>query len=213
MSRALRGLVLLTFVLALAAGLAAVAQARAVATASKPAFSQAPVAGIPFTASGVVRPRATAMSRTAVMVRLYTRAGGHWSVTGGYRAKLAAGTSRHEVLRRGSPLPRRAGTPSGRSTTARAGSSRRPRWPRSTWSRRITIDSNVNGWMAPSLGQTQAPPGTPLDVVFTTPSDWAAPLVDGKPLNGAAEFIWGEFEQVDEDGLDLAHGRLGAGSV
>jgi hypothetical protein len=38
-------------------------------------------------------------------------------------------------------------------------------------------------------------------VVFTTPADWAAPLVDGKPLNGAAQFIWGEFTKVDADGL------------
>jgi len=67
--------------------------------------------------------------------------------------------------------------------------------------RRITIDSNVNGWMAPDLGETQVPPGTTLDVVFTTPADWAAPWQDNQPPNGAAHFIWGEFERVDTDGL------------
>jgi hypothetical protein len=55
--------------------------------------------------------------------------------------------------------------------------------------------------MAPDLAQAQAPPGTPLDVVFTPPADWAAPLVDGKPLNGAAHFIRGELTKVDADGL------------
>ena len=56
--------------------------------------------------------------------------------------------------------------------------------------------------MAPELGETPAPPGTPLDIVFTTPADWAAPWPDDKgPLNGAAHFIWGDFEKVGTDGL------------
>ncbi|HEX5640965.1 MAG TPA: hypothetical protein VFZ86_01360 [Thermoleophilia bacterium] len=198
MSRVLRGLVLLTFVLALAAGLAAVAQARAVATASKPAFSQAPVAGVPFTASGVVRPRATAVSQTVVKVRLYTRAGGHWRVKGTYRAKLAAGTSGTKYARRltvaaeGRYAVRAFHYRAGKLVATSALASFQV-------ARRVTIDANVNGWLAPGLRDTTAPAGTPLDIVFTKPADWATP--DPAKLNGAAHFVWGGFEKVDADGL------------
>jgi hypothetical protein len=198
MSRALKGLVLLTFVLALAAGLAAVAQARAVATASKPAFSPAPVAGVPFTASGVVRPRATAVSQTVVKVRLYTRAGGHWRVKGTYRAKLAAGTS-------ATKYSRRLTVPAEGRYAVRAFHYRAGRLVATSAlaafdvSRRIDIDSMVNGWMAPSLADTTAPAGTPLDIVFTRPADWASE--DPAKHYGAAHFIWGDFEKVDADGL------------
>ena len=197
MSRALKGLVLLTFVLALAAGLAAVAQARG-ATAGKPAFSQAPVAGVSFTASGVVRPRATAVSQTVVKIRLYTRTGGHWGVTETYRARLAAGTA-------GTKYSRRLTVPAEGRYAVRALHYRAGKLVATSAlasfqvARRITIDSNVNGWLAPELRDTMAPAGTPLDVVFTRPADWATP--DPAKLNGAAHFVWGGFEKVDADGL------------
>ena len=63
----------------------------------------------------------------------------------------------------------------------------------------ITIDSMVNGWLAPALGDTVAPADTPLDIVFTTPSDWASD--DPAKHYGAAHFIWGDFEKVGADGL------------
>jgi hypothetical protein len=65
--------------------------------------------------------------------------------------------------------------------------------------RRIDVDSNVNGWDAPLLGDTTAPPGTALDIVFSVPADWASGA--SEKLNGAAHFIWGDFEKVDADGL------------
>ena len=64
---------------------------------------------------------------------------------------------------------------------------------------KITIDSMVNGWMAPSLGDAMAPADTPLDIVFTTPSDWAS--ADPAKHYGAAHFMWGDFEKVGADGL------------
>ena len=57
----------------------------------------------------------------------------------------------------------------------------------------------VNGWMAPSLGDTMAPADTPLDIVFSTPSDWASE--DPAKHYGAAHFMWGDFEKVGADGL------------
>ena len=63
----------------------------------------------------------------------------------------------------------------------------------------IHIDSMVNGWMAPSLGVTMAPADTPLDIIFSTPSDWASE--DPAKHYGAAHFIWGDFEKVGTDGL------------
>ena len=53
--------------------------------------------------------------------------------------------------------------------------------------------------MAPSLADTMAPAGTPLDIVFTTPSDWAS--ADPAKHYGAAHFIWGDFKKVSADGL------------
>jgi hypothetical protein len=44
-----------------------------------------------------------------------------------------------------------------------------------------------------------APADTPLDIVFTTPSDWASD--DPAKHYGAARFMWGDFEKVGADGL------------
>ena len=62
----------------------------------------------------------------------------------------------------------------------------------------IHIDSNVNGWLDPALRDTVVPADTPLDIVFSTPADWAS---DDPTKNGAAHFIWGDFEKVSADGL------------
>jgi hypothetical protein len=200
MSKRLRVFLLAMAVLVVALGVPALAQAKAAPAVTKPAFSARPVAGIPFTASGVVRPKATSMSRTVVRVGLYAFEDGRWVVQDVVRAKLAAGSSGTQYSKRLTVAAEgkyglrafhyRSGELVAKSALAKF-----------EVARRITIDSNVNGWMAPDLAEAQAPPGTPLDVVFTTPADWAAPPVDGKPLNGAAHFIWGAFEKVDSDGL------------
>ena len=200
MSRRLLVLVPVVLVLAVTAALPAVADARVAPKVTKPKFSVTPVAAIPFTVSGTVRPKATADSRTAVRIALSTFLSGHWETVGTYRAKLVAGAS-------GTAYSRQLTVPEDGGYAVRALHYRAGRLvARSALvafdvARRVTIDSNVNGWLAPGLAETIVPPGTPLDVVFTTPADWAAPLVDGKPLNGAAHFIWGDFEKVDADGL------------
>ena len=73
---------------------------------------------------------------------------------------------------------------------------------------RIAIDSNVNGWVAPALRDTMAPADTPLEIVFSTPADWAS---DVPTKNGAAHFIWGDFEKVSADGLVWRTSGLRAG--
>ena len=198
MSCPMKRMLLAAFVLALFAGLPGVAHARVTYTASKPKLSAVPVVGVPFTASGVIKPKATAQSRTVVKIKLYAFTGGHWGVTGTYRAKLGASTSGTKYSRRlaisaeGRFAVRafhyRAGRLVARSALAAF-----------DVARRISIDSMVNGWLAPALRDTMAPADTPLDVVFSTPSDWASD--DPEKHYGAAHFIWGEFEKVDADGL------------
>ncbi len=187
-------------ILAVSAALPAVVDAGVAPSVTKPMFSATPVAAVPFTVSGTVRPKATADSRTAVRVALSTFSNGRWETTGTYRARLVAGKS-------GTAYSRQLTVPADGRYAVRALHYRAGRLvARSALAafdvaRRVTIDSNVNGWLAPDLAETIVPPDTPLDVVFTTPADWAAPLVDGKPLNGAAHFIWGDFEKVDAAGL------------
>jgi hypothetical protein len=198
MPRALKGLVLVTFVLALAAGLPAVAHAGVSYTAGKPKLSSTPVVNVSFTVSGVVKPKATAESRTMVRIRMYKLRDGRWGVTDTYRARLGASASgtayslRLTVHAEGRYAVRalhyRAGKLVAKSTLAAF-----------DVARRITIDSMVNGWLAPSLGDTMAPADTPLDIVFTRPADWAAD--DPTKHYGAAHFIWGGFEKVSADGL------------
>jgi hypothetical protein len=200
MSRRLFLVLLTAVIMGLTAGIPVLAQARVAPTVTKPRLSTMPVAGVPFTASGFVRPAATAESRTVVRVVLSTFSNGRWEKAGTYRARIVAGKS-------GTAYSRQLTVPADGRYAVRALHYRAGRLvARSTLAtfdvaRRVTIDSNVNGWLAPDLAETIVPPGTPLDVVFTTPADWAAPLVDGKPLNGAAQFIWGDFEKVDAAGL------------
>jgi hypothetical protein len=200
MSKRLKMAVLTTMVLAIVGGLPALGQARGASSVTKPKLSAAPVMGKAFTVSGSVRPIATATSRTVVKIKLYRTTGGPWAEAGTYRAKLT-------------PIPGGPGTAYSRTLTIstegeysvralhyRAGKLVKTSAATSfAVAQRITIDSMVNGWMAPELGDTVAPAGTPLDIVFTTPSDWAS----GDPTKhyGAAHFIWGDFEKVSADGL------------
>jgi hypothetical protein len=198
MSKRLRVFVLVTTVLVVALGLPAVAQAKAAPTVTKPVFSATPVAGVPFTASGLARPKATTMSRTVVKVGLYALEDGRWVVRDLARAKLVAGASGTQYSRRLTvPAEGKYGV---RAFHYRAGKLvAKSALAAFDVARRITIDSMVNGWMAPSLADTVVSEDTPLDVVFTTPSDWASD--DPEKHYGAAHFIWGEFEKVDADGL------------
>jgi hypothetical protein len=164
----------------------------------KPQFSAAPVVGVPFTVSGLVRPQATAQSRTVVSLRLYLSDGGRWRVAQSCRAKLAAGTAATKYTRR-LTVPAQ-GRYAVRVFHYRAGALvAKSAMVSFDVARRIDIDPNVNGWDAPELGDTVAPPDTPLDVVFSRPSDWTSGA--SEKLNGAAHFIWGDFKQVDTEGL------------
>ena len=198
MSKRLRVFLLVTTALVVALGVPALAQAKAAPTVTKPKFSAVPVAGVPFTATGVARPKATTMSRTVVKVGLYAYADGRWVVRDLSRAKLVAGASGAQYSRRLTvPAEGKYGV---RAFHYRAGKLvAKSALAAFDVARRVTIDSMVNGWMAPSLADTIVAADTPLDVVFTTPSDWASD--DLEKHYGAAKFIWGEFEQVDEDGL------------
>ena len=135
---------------------------------------------------------------------------GRWGVTDTWRAKLGAGAS-------ATAYSRRLAVPAEGKYAVRAFHYRAGRLVKSSAltsfdvARRVTIDSMVNGWMAPSLGNTVAPADTPLDVVFTTPSDWAA--ADPAKHYGAAHFIWGDFEKVERRRADLAHRRAAPRSL
>ena len=201
MTRRVKQILLAAFVLSLIAVVPAAAQARAASTASKPKLSAPPVAGKPFVASGVISPKATADSRTVVKIKLYLLTNGHYGVMHTYRAALGkapAGTS-------GTAYERRITVPTEGKHAVRAFHYRGGKLVATskltsfTIARRIDIDSMVNGWMAPSLADTLAPADTPLDIVFSTPSDWAS--ADPAKHYGAAHFIWGDFEKVSANGL------------
>ncbi len=118
-----------------------------------------------------MRPKATAGSATVVKLGLYAFADGKWGARGVYRAKLDVSGAQYSrqltVAAEGKYGVRafhyRAGKLVAKSALSKF-----------DVALRVTIDSNVNGWMAPELGEATAPAGTPLDVVFTTPSDWAS---------------------------------------
>ena len=153
---------------------ARVAHAGAAYTVSKPKLSAAPVVDVPFTVSGTVRPKATAESRTVVKIKLYALTGGRWAVDGhlprqarrrcvGYDVLAAARRLRGgRVRRQGVPLPRRQARRRASALTS------------FDVARRITIDSIVNGWMAPSLGDTMVARGHAAGRRLHHPADWAS---------------------------------------
>ena len=78
-----------TVLLAIVAAVPAAASAGVTYSASKPKLSAAPVMGVSFTASGVVRPKARPNSHTVVKIRLFMLMDGHYDVMHTYRAKLS----------------------------------------------------------------------------------------------------------------------------
>jgi hypothetical protein len=173
---------------------------------SKPKLTAAPVVGVPFTVSGVVRPKATSVSRTVVKIKLYRLTDGHYDVVDTYRATLRA----MPAGKRGSAYARRITVAAEGKHALRAFHYRGGRLVKRSEvtsfdvqaaSQKVYVDANVNGWLAPALRDTMAPADTPLDIVFSTPADWATGDSEDPRPNGAAHFIWGEFEKVSADGL------------
>ena len=120
-------------------------------------------------------------------------------MTGTYRAKLGASASRYAYSRRlavaaeGKYAVRAFHYRAGKLVTKSALTS-------FDVARRITIDSNVNGWMAPSLARHDGSPRT-RRWTSSSPPRPTGPPDDPAKHNGAAHFIWGDFEKVDADGL------------
>ena len=157
--------------------------------------------GKDLSVSGVITPASTSQSRAVVKIRLLTEMGGKYDVTDVYTTRLTkmpagkAGTKYSCTLN--IPMTGKYAVQAVQYRGGKVvGTSKRTFF---VIARQIHIDSMVNGWMAPSLGDTMAPADTPLDIVFTTPSDWASE--DPAKHYGAAHFMWGDFEKVGADGL------------
>lgn len=200
MARLMRHVLVAAAGLALLVGLPAAAHARVAYKVSAPKLSTEPVAGTPFAVSGVITPASSATSRATVDVKLYTRADGRWDLTATYRASLSKAPG-------GTAYTRRLTVPADGEYAVRAfqyrGGKLVKRSDLTTFDvqkalLQIRIDSNVNGWLTAALRDTVAPADTPLEVVFSTPSDWTS---NDPKKNGAAHFIWGDFQQADADGL------------
>lgn len=212
MSARILKLVVLTTVVLLLMGTVAAAAPAAGATVSKPVLSATPEMNVAFTASGFTTPTAKKGVTTVVKVQVLVKTGGEYEDVGDavkakltrrsgsgytYSASLAvAMTGDHAVQ----AIRYANGKVAGRSpltsfTVAEA-------------TQQVHIDSNVNGWMAPALRDTVVPADTPLDIVFSTPADWTS---NDPKKNGAAHFIWGDFEKVSADGLVWHTEGLAAG--
>ena len=97
----------------------------------------------------MVKPKATATSRTVVQIKLSKLVDGRWNVISTQRAKLIpSGGTRHHVLPQ-LTVPAK-GAYSVRAFHYRAGKLVKKSEAASfDVAQRITIDSMVNGWMAP----------------------------------------------------------------
>ena len=146
-------------------------------------------------------PRRRRHPATVVKIRLYMLVDGHWSVIGHLSGEAHShpGRTRHHVLppahRPGGGQVRRQGVP---LPGGQAGQEVDGHLLRRRPADHHRLQRSTGGWRRRSA-DTMAPADTPLDIVFTTPSDWAS----GDPAKhyGAAHFIWGDFEKVDADGL------------
>ena len=92
--------VLLGVVLALVAGGQPAGARKASPTVTRPVLSAQPVVSVAFTASGTVRPRATAASRTTVKVTLSAFRHGRWRVVTTGRAALSPAATGTAYARR-----------------------------------------------------------------------------------------------------------------
>ena len=203
MSRPMKRLLTAALALALLGVLPGVAQARATYRVTAPVVSGTPVAGAPVTVSGLITPASSASSRATVEVKLFAGVGGQWDLQKTYRARLssppagAAGTAYSCNV-----TPSSEGDWAVRAYQYRNGKLVK-RSTMTTFEVReaalqVHIDSNVNGWLTAALRDTVVPADTPLEITFSTPADWAS---DDPDKNGAAHFIWGDFEKVGDSGL------------
>ena len=178
-----------------------VAHARTTCKTSTPVLSGTPTMGQDFSASGVITPASTTSSRATVKIELLIEMGGKYDVTDVYSTRL----TKMPAGKKGTAYSRTLNIPMTGKYAVQAVQYRGGKVVATSQraffiiAQRITIDSMVNGWLAPSLGVTMVPADTPLDIVFTTPSDWASD--DPAKHYGAAHFIWGDFEMVGADGL------------
>ena len=204
MSKHLRAVLFAALALSLLAALPVIAQAKTTFTTSKPVLSGTSTMGKDFSVSGVITPASTAKSRATVKVRLLREMDGKYDVMDVYTAKLA----KMPAGKKGTKYSRTLNIPVTGKHAVQAFQYRGGKLVSKSQItyfdvqmavQQVTIDSMVNGWMAPSLGVTMAPADTPLDIVFTTPSDWASD--DPAKHYGAAHFMWGDFEKVGVDGL------------
>ena len=122
-------------------------------------------------------------------------------MTDTYRAKLSRRRVRHRVLARGSRSRRRAEY-AVRAFHYRAGKlvEELARATSFDVARRVTIDSMVNGWLAPSLGRHHGARGHAAGHRLHHPVRLGR-TTDPAKHYGAAHFIWGDFEKVSADGL------------
>jgi hypothetical protein len=204
MSKHLKVILLAALALSLLAALPAVAHAKTIYKTSTPVLSGPPTMGMDFSVSGVITPASSAKSRATVKIRLLMKMEGKWDVMDVF----TAGLSKMPAGKKGTKYSRTLSIPMMGEHAVQAFQYRGGKLVSKSQivsfdvqpaALRITIDSMVNGWLAPSLGNTMAPADTPLDIVFSTPSDWASD--DPAKRYGAAHFIWGDFEKVDADGL------------
>jgi hypothetical protein len=204
MSKHLKAVLLAALALSLLAALPAAATARTVHKTSAPLLSESPPSmGKDFTVTGVITPASTTKSKATVKIRLLMQMGEKYEVMDVYTAKL----SKMPAGEKGTMYSRVLNVPMAGAHAVQAVQYRRGKvvsTSKITYfdvqvpARQIHIDSNVNGWLDPALRDTVVPADTPLDIVFSTPADWAS---DDPAKNGAAHFIWGDFEQVSADGL------------
>jgi hypothetical protein len=204
MSKHLKAVLLAALALSLLAALPAAATARTVHKTSAPLLSESPPSmGKDFTVTGVITPASTTKSKATVKIRLLMQMGEKYKVMDVYTAKL----SKMPAGEKGTRYSRVLNVPMAGAHAVQAVQYRRGKvvsTSKITYfdvqvpAQQIHIDSNVNGWLDPALRDTVVPADTPLDIVFSTPADWAS---DDPAKNGAAHFIWGDFEQVSADGL------------
>ena len=139
------------------------------------------------------------MSRTVVKVGLYAFTNGKWVVRELSRAKLVAGDSGTQYTRRLTVAAE--GRYGVRAFHYRSGKLvAKSALAAFDVAQRITIDSMLNGWMAPSLAGHAGPCGHAAGRRLHHPGRLGLRR-PGQALHGAAHFIWGEFEKVDTSGL------------
>jgi hypothetical protein len=213
MGKKLKFILLAALALSLLAALPAIALAKTTYTTSRPVLSGAPSMGQDFSVSGAITPASTANSRATVKVKLLMEMDGKYDVMDVSTARLA----KMPADKKGTRYSRTLNIPMTGKHAVQAFQYRGGKLVSKSQityfdvqpaALQITIDSNVSGWMAPALRDTLAPADTPLDIVFSTPADWAS---DDPAKNGAAHFIWGDFEKVSADGLVWHTSGLRAG--